>query len=184
MNNTETTRTRHRWSWRSCFAVVKHKKHHRRSQWVTQRTAEASWHSSPPTDHSLPFWRLPHLFSLPKLTFNGETTSDKQLDADAENVHCPQPSPVNSCLLSEPHDDDQFLPSSCIIEIEPPSVDNHDEYLLDGDSLEQIHPDDLDATVINGTLSTTIRSTHLDAIVEDSNEENSDDLDETIQPVR
>ena len=48
MNNTETTRTRHRrWSWRSCFAVVKHKKHQRRSQWVTQRTAEAP---SPPTD--------------------------------------------------------------------------------------------------------------------------------------
>ena len=116
------------------------------------------------------------------MTFNGETPVDKQLDTHAENLHRPQPSPVNP---SEPDDDDddQFLPSSCIIEIEPPSVDN-DEYLLDGDSLEQIHPDDLDAPVINETLSSTIRSTHLDAIVEDSNEENSDDLDETIQPVR
>lgn len=134
---------------------------------------------------SLLVWRLPPLFSLPKLTFNSETTTgEKQLDTDAANVHCPRPSPVNSCLLSEPDDDDQFLPSSCIIEIEAPSVDNNDEYLLDGDSLEQIHPDDLDATVINGTLASTIRSTQLDAIVEDSNEENSDDLDETIQPVR
>jgi hypothetical protein len=132
------------------------------------------------------FSRLTHLFSLPKLASNG----DKQLETPVATVDRPPSSSpvtadgqVNCYLLSESEYDDQFLPSSCIIEIEPPSVDN-DEYLLDGDSLEQIHPDDLDDTLLNGTATSTIRSTHLDAIVEDSNEENSDDLDETIQPVR
>lgn len=33
-------------------------------------------------------------------------------------------------------------------------------------------------------LSTTVRSTPLDAIVEDLNEENSDEYDDTIQPIR
>ncbi len=71
-----------------------------------------------------------------------------------------------------------IMPSSCIIKIEPPSDENENN-LIDGDSLEQILLDD-----INQNLSSTLRSTQLDAIVEDSNEENSDDLDETIQPVR
>jgi len=34
------------------------------------------------------------------------------------------------------------------------------------------------------SLLSIVRPTPLDAIVEDLNEENSDDLDETIQPVR
>lgn len=62
------------------------------------------------------------------------------------------------------------IPSSCIIKIEPPA-DENENHLIDGDSIEQVNVD-------------SIKSTHLDAIVEDSNEENSDDLDETIQAVR
>ncbi len=73
-----------------------------------------------------------------------------------------------------------FIPSSCIIKIEPPSDENENN-LIDGDSIEQIPVDDNNSSIIN---QNSIRTTQLDAIVEDSNEESSDDLDETIQPVR
>jgi hypothetical protein len=43
---------------------------------------------------------------------------------------------------------------------------------------------DIDLTIINQNSSSIIRPTQLDAIVEDSNEENSDDHDETMQPIR
>jgi len=73
-----------------------------------------------------------------------------------------------------------FIPSSCIIKIEP-SSDENENNLIDGDSIEQIPVDDSNSSIIN---QNSIRTTQLDAIVEDSNEESSDDLDETIQPVR
>ncbi len=80
-----------------------------------------------------------------------------------------------------PNEYNQYVvPSSCIIKIEPPSNDIENN-LIDGDSIQQITPDD---TILDLNLSSILRSTQLDAIVEDSNEENSDDLDETIQPVR
>lgn len=56
--------------------------------------------------------------------------------------------------------------------------------MIDGDSIQQIIVDDLNSSIINQNLSSVIRITQLDAIVEDSNEENSSDLDETIKPVR
>lgn len=66
-------------------------------------------------------------------------------------------------------EDQTGTPSSCIIKIDVPLLDN-EQNLLDGDSIEQINPN----------ASQFIRSTQLDAIVEDSNEENSDDPEETI----
>jgi hypothetical protein len=73
-----------------------------------------------------------------------------------------------------------IISNSCIIKIEPP-LDENENNLIDGDSIEQINVSDINSSMINEHL---IRSTQLDAIVEDSNEENSDDLDEIIQPVR
>lgn len=78
--------------------------------------------------------------------------------------------------------DQYIIPSSCIIKIEP-SSDENENCLIDGDSIQQIIVDDMDSSIMNQS-SVTIRPTQLDAIVEDSNEENSDDLDETTQPVR
>jgi hypothetical protein len=44
--------------------------------------------------------------------------------------------------------------------------------------------DDMNAKLINQKLLTIVRSTPLDAIVEDLNEENSDEFEETIEPIR
>lgn len=44
--------------------------------------------------------------------------------------------------------------------------------------------EDLNLKIINQKLSLTTKPTHLDAIVEDLNEENSDEFEETITPVR
>ena len=76
-----------------------------------------------------------------------------------------------------------LMPSSCIIKVELPS-DEMENHLIDGDSIQQISLDDLNSSAMNSNFASTLRSTQLDAIVEDSNEESSDDLDETIQPVR
>lgn len=70
-------------------------------------------------------------------------------------------------------EDQTVVPSSCIIKIDVPLID-HEQILIDGDSIEQINPNS----------SMYIRATQLDAIVEDSNEENSDDLEETVPSVR
>ena len=61
--------------------------------------------------------------------------------------------------------------SSCIIKIEGPSDENH---LIDGDSIEQVMFDQMN----NQQLTSMLRSTQLDAIVEDSNEESSDEYEE------
>jgi hypothetical protein len=79
--------------------------------------------------------------------------------------------------------ENEYIPSSCIIKIEPPSDENENN-LIDGDSIEQILLDDMNSSIMNQNISSTLRSTQLDAIVEDSNEESSDDLDETIQPIK
>ncbi|CAF2329836.1 unnamed protein product [Rotaria sp. Silwood2] len=55
--------------------------------------------------------------------------------------------------------------------------------LIDDHSTQQTI-DDINSIIINQKSSSTIRTTQLDVIVEDSNEENSDDGDETIQPIR
>jgi hypothetical protein len=105
-------------------------------------------------------YSLVFLFSLQKSNTNGSAHNKQFEKADV--------------TISNEY----FIPSSCIIKIEPPSDENN---LIDGDSIEQIPVDENNSSILNQNL---IRSTQLDAIVEDSNEENSDDLDETIQPVR
>jgi hypothetical protein len=79
--------------------------------------------------------------------------------------------------------DQHMIPNSFIIKMEP-LLDDHEKYLIDGDSIEQMTIDDINSSMLNQNPSLTIRSTQLDAIVEDSNEENSDDLDEMIQPIK
>ena len=76
-----------------------------------------------------------------------------------------------------------MIPSSCIIKIDPPSSDNENN-VIDGDSIQQITIDEINLSMINQNSSSVIRTTQLDAIVEDSNEENSDDVDETVQPIK
>jgi hypothetical protein len=130
--------------------------------------------------------------SLQKLTSNGHT-HNKHFQTVDENSNILNSSleklnQINTkdglYLLSETRNPDEYdhhmMPNSCIIKIEPPSDDSTNE-LIDGDSIEQITFDDIDSN-LNSSL--TIRATQLDAIVEDSNEENSDDLEETTQPVR
>lgn len=93
---------------------------------------------------------------------------------------------VSSLLLQTtmPNEYEKYIiPSLCIIKIEPLSDDN-EHCLFNGDSIQQISVDDMDSSVMNKTSSSTIRSTQLDAIVEDSNEDNLDDLEEPMQPVR
>ncbi len=60
----------------------------------------------------------------------------------------------------------------------------NNDHFINSDNIEQT-VDDMNLKIINQKSSLSIvRPTPLDAIVEDLNEENSDDLDETIQPVR
>lgn len=67
--------------------------------------------------------------------------------------------------------------SSCIIKIETPS-DENESHLIDGDSIEQVLFDQMNSSIINQQLTSMLRSTQLDAIVEDSNEESSDECEE------
>ena len=73
-----------------------------------------------------------------------------------------------------------FLPQSCIIQIESPSTDN-EKKLVAVDAIEQIIFEDIDGSTIIRSSSSALKLTHLDAIVEDSNEEYADDRDETMQ---
>jgi len=60
----------------------------------------------------------------------------------------------------------------------------NNDHFIDSDNIEQT-VDDINLKILNQkSLLSIVRPTPLDAIVEDLNEENSDDLDETIQPVR
>ncbi len=61
--------------------------------------------------------------------------------------------------------------------------DENKTNLINSDNIQQT-VDDINSKVINQKLSSIIKPTPLDAIVEDLNEENSDEFDETIQPVR
>lgn len=74
--------------------------------------------------------------------------------------------------------------SSCIIKIDTPS-DETECHFLDGDTIEQVMFDQMNSSIINQQLSSMLRSTQLDAIVEDSNEESSDECEDmTNQSVR
>jgi hypothetical protein len=44
--------------------------------------------------------------------------------------------------------------------------------------------DHINDNIINQKISTTVRSTPLDAIVEDLNEDNSEEFEDTIQTIR
>ena len=134
-------------------------------------------------------------FSLPTYSSNG-LTSEKypqpvdengnnlrssleainQIDGKNGSLHVPStPDPNN--------DADHTTPRSCIIKIEPLSSDNENN-LISTDSIEHVLLTDMDASIMSASASSALRASQLDAIVEDSNEENSDDLDETMQPMR
>lgn len=114
-------------------------------------------------------------YSLQRSTTNG-STHNKHLQT-INNIDS------KSDMTLENEYNQYIIPNSCIIKIEPPS-DENENILIDGDSIQQIMLDDMNLSIMNQNLSSTLRSSQLDAIVEDSNEESSDDLDETIQPVR
>lgn len=82
-------------------------------------------------------------------------------------------------------DDDDKSPhrSSCIIKIDAP-VDENDIHLIDGDSIEQVIFDEMNSSIINQPTTLMLRSMQLDAIVEDSNEESSDEFEETSPSIR
>ncbi len=130
-------------------------------------------------------------YSLQRLTSNGNI-HNKYLPTVDENSNIL----TSSTQKQNPNDTkngsettfsntyDQYIkPSSCIIKIESLSDDNENN-LINGDSIQQITMNDIDLTIINQNSSSIIRPTQLDAIVEDSNEENSDDHDESMQSIR
>ena len=117
--------------------------------------------------------------SLAKCSENVQRKTEEFLDENCNHLSPTDTTidPNNRLLPSEflmneqnnNQEDQTGMPSLCIIKIDVPLLDN-EQNLIDGDSIEQINPN----------ASQFIRSTQLDAIVEDSNEENSDDHDETI----
>ncbi len=62
-------------------------------------------------------------------------------------------------------------------------INEGEDNLINNDNIEKAL-DDMNLKIINQKLLSTVRPTQLDAIVEDLNEENSDESDVTIQPVR
>jgi len=62
-------------------------------------------------------------------------------------------------------------------------VNEGEDNLIDNDNIEKAL-DDMNLKIINQKSLSTVRPTQLDAIVEDLNEENSDESDVTMQPVR
>ena len=134
-------------------------------------------------------------FSLPTYSSNG-LTSEKypqsvdengnnlrssleaihQIDGQNGSLHLPSTSDSNN-------DTHHTTPRSCIIEIEPLSIDNENN-LINTDSIEHVLLNDMDTSIMSASASSALRATQLDAIVEDSNEESSDDLDETMQPMK
>ncbi|CAF1227161.1 unnamed protein product [Adineta steineri] len=161
--------SRQHWSWRSCFAAVKHNKKSKKQtnhQPLLQKiTSNGNTHDK-------------HLHTVDENSNILISSTQKQNHIDTKNV---------SYFLSEMTTSNEYdqhtIPNSCIIKIDSPSYDTENHF-IDGDSIEQITTDDFDSSVINQNSLSLIRATQLDAIVEDSNEENSDDLDETIQPLK
>ncbi|CAF0780925.1 unnamed protein product [Rotaria sp. Silwood1] len=136
---------RHCWSWRSCFAAVKHNKRKIRKQQDLKPYQE----KLSPNDHI-------HNTVLHTVDENSNILHDTNLSSKNK--------------ISNEYNQHLTL-----------DINNH---LIDDNNIQQTI-DDINSIIINQkTSSSTIRTTQLDIIVEDSNEENSDDGDETIQPIR
>lgn len=151
----ETHRTRRHWSWRSCFAAVKHNKKTKKNSNQSSNLTKFS-ENIPKKNEDLLDENCNHLCSSSNPTIDSHSrllTSEFVMNEENNN-----------------QEDQTGIPSSCIIKIDVPLLDN-EQNLIDGDSIEQINPN----------ASQFIRSTQLDAIVEDSNEENSDDFDEILR---
>ncbi|CAF1219284.1 unnamed protein product [Adineta ricciae] len=100
---------------------------------------------------------------------NGHTQT-KQLPTVNENssLQC-----ISSNISLTDESIDQFTaPSSCIVK-----VDSNEKQSVDEDSIQQI---DINLPLMNQNSLSSIRPVQLDAIVEDSNEENSDGYEEII----
>jgi hypothetical protein len=106
-------------------------------------------------------------YSLEKYSSNGHTNNKRTQTVD-ENCNILKNFDVSS---------NELVSNNYIIKNE------NDENFIDSDNIEQT-VDDINSKIINQKTLLIVRPTPLDAIVEDLNEENSDDLDETIQPVR
>ncbi|UJR13566.1 hypothetical protein I4U23_000579 [Adineta vaga] len=155
--------SRHRWSWRSCFAAFKHTKkskkqnHHQPSTNLTKSIPNGTVH----TKHSEP---VHEKSTIPTLSILNKNVSYSLLETNAS--------------------DDQYTSSSsCIIKVDSSNYENENQ-LIHEDSIQQIALEDLDSSFVHENSLLSIRATQLDSIVEDSNEENADDHDEIIPPMK
>ncbi|CAF3093506.1 unnamed protein product, partial [Rotaria sp. Silwood2] len=84
-----------------------------------------------------------------------------------------------SYLLSEiiiSNEYDKYkIDNSCIIKIVDPLYDYNNKNLIYGDSIEKLNIEDLNSSFINKNSSSIIKSTQLDSIIEDYNEDYYDD---------
>ncbi|CAF0903129.1 unnamed protein product [Rotaria sordida] len=160
---------RHRWSWRSCFAVVKHNKKTKK--------------------------QINHQSILQRINSNGNT-HNKHIEKINENSNIVNKSieaenPIDnkdeSCLISEAPMSNEYdkyiIDSSCIIKIDPLFNDNENN-LIDGDTIQKINNDHFNSTINNLNVSSTIKSTQLDSIIEHYYEDNYDHFDQPTNLVR
>ncbi|CAF0753602.1 unnamed protein product [Rotaria sordida] len=137
--------SRHCWSWRSCFAAVKHNKRKMKKQQNLKPYQE-------------------------KVSPNGHIHNKPSHTVDE-----------NSNIL---YDTNLSSKNTISNEYNQHLISNMNNNVIDDHNIQQTI-DGINSIIINQkSSSSTIRTTQLDVIVEDSNEENSDDGDETIQPIR
>ncbi|CAF4495520.1 unnamed protein product [Rotaria sp. Silwood1] len=161
---------RHRWSWRSCFSVVKHNKKAKKP--INQQSILQKVNSNDNTHNK-------HIVKVDENSNILNRTIETQNHINTKD---------ESYLVSESNNmsneyDKSCIESSCIIKIDP-SHDDNEKKLIDGDTIEQTDLDDFNSSIINRNLSSTIIPTQFDSIVEHYNEDYSDDIQQTTQLVR
>ncbi|CAF1447142.1 unnamed protein product [Adineta steineri] len=152
----ELNTSRHYWSWRSCFATVKYNKKKSKKQQNHQSNLQTFLNGHTHNKH------------LQTVEKNANILSDFNLSL--ENTKSNE---YNQNLIS--NDD--------AVKNEMSSNDNENNS-SNNDNMQQV-VDTINLKMVNKKSSSSIaRSTQLDAIVEDSSEENVDEFDEPIQSTR
>ncbi|CAF3236362.1 unnamed protein product [Rotaria socialis] len=146
----------HCWSWRSCFTTVKHNK-----RTIKKRQSLESYHE--------------------KLSLNDHINNKISHCVDENsNFLYDSSSPAKNSISNE----HEHYVKSNINNIKTGSLSNDDRHHFTENHNVQQTIDDINTKTINQKSLPTIRTTHLDVIAEDSNEENSDEYDETTQSSR
>ena len=111
-------------------------------------------------------------YSLDKYSSNGGHIYNKHLETVDENCNI-----LNNYHLTTNDYNQQLLPNNYII------INENEENFINNNSIEQTIVD-IKSKILNQKSTLTVKSTQLDAIVEDLNEEDLNESDDTIKPVR